>query len=158
MIIREMSTYDVDKVKELATITWKATYSLLIPLEIQRKTLNEAYSKEVMEERFENSVMLIAEINQEIVGYAFFSQRENKSIVHLESLYVHPDVQKRGIGQQLYQTGLDYFPKAKRITLHILKGNKSISFYKKLKFEIESEISNKFNGHPVIFIKMRKGI
>ena len=158
MIIREMSTNDVDKVKELATITWKATYSLLIPLEIQRKTLNEAYSKEVMKQRFDNSVMLIAEINQEIVGYAFFSQGKNISIVHLESLYVHPDIQKRGIGKQLYHAGLDYYPKAKRITLHILKGNKSLSFYKKLKFEIESEIENKFNGHPVIFIQMGKGV
>ncbi|WP_179107234.1 GNAT family N-acetyltransferase [Sediminibacillus massiliensis] len=158
MLIRELERKDLSAIKELAAITWKDTYQALIPLHIQKKTLKQAYSAAAMNKRFENSLMLVAVVQNEIKGYAFLSQ-EKYGRVHLEALYVHPYSQRKGIGKELIETGIGYFPSIKRITLNILKGNENLSFYEKMGFvAMKEESSVEFSGYPVKFIHMSKKI
>ncbi|RWZ54585.1 N-acetyltransferase [Halobacillus fulvus] len=156
MKIREMNINDVEEVKELARITWLDTYNSILPLHVQKQTLDEAYSQETMDERFRTSHMLVAVDNEKIAGYAFFSYKEAAKVLHLESLYVRPDVQQNGIGKALFDAGVAHFPLAKRMTLYILKGNESLPFYQKLEFEYEKEVENSFSGYPVTFMRMGK--
>ena len=67
-------------------ITWKETYSSFIPKEIQDKVLKDAYSDKEMEDRFKSCVCLVAEIHNEIIGYAFFTGEQSVDDVFLESL------------------------------------------------------------------------
>ncbi|MFC4620048.1 GNAT family N-acetyltransferase [Camelliibacillus cellulosilyticus] len=153
--IRKMREEDIDRVREIAKVTWKATYSELIPLDIQEKTLKEAYSDDMMRKRFETSLLFVAEDDGVIAGYAFYSSEQPKEI-YLESIYIHPDHQGKGIGKKLYEAGPDTFKQAKRMMLTVYKGNDSIHFYEKLGFVAKGEIKSDFSGHPIVFIKMEK--
>ncbi|MEI5907696.1 GNAT family N-acetyltransferase [Bacillus spongiae] len=155
MEIRKMEESDIESVKDIATFTWKDTYSSFIPIDIQEKTLKEAYSKENMKKRFKTSVMLVAEEAGEMKGYAFFSN-ENKSEIYLESIYVHPSQQGKGIGKKLYHTGINHYDNPTSISLIVYKGNPNLSFYEKEGFKPIEEIEGDFCGHPVAFIKMTK--
>lgn len=158
MIIREMNYSDIERVRAIAAHTWKDTYSSFIPEDIQDKTLKEAYSQETMDKRFNSSITLVAESNEEIMGYAFFSGNLTSKEVFLESLYVHPSHQGKGVGKQLYLTGLKKFEKPTSISLTVYKGNPNISFYEKQGFNAIKENKGDFNGHPVVFILMKRDL
>ena len=130
-MIREMNLSDVESVKNIAAHTWKDTYSTFIPNEIQERVLKDAYSVETMNKRFESSLTLVAENKEEIMGYAFFSGDLDSKDVHLESLYVHPKHQGKGIGKQLLLTGISKFNAPNTVSLSVYKGNPNISFLSK---------------------------
>lgn len=74
----------------------------------------------------------------------------------LESLYVHPNHQGKGIGKQLLLTGLKRFDDPETISLTVYKGNQNITFYEKEGFSIVKENEGDFFCHPVIFTIMKK--
>ena len=49
--VRDMNRLDIDSIREIAAVTWKKTYSEIIPEEIQAKVLNDAYSDGEMDKR-----------------------------------------------------------------------------------------------------------
>lgn len=156
MKIREMTYSDIQQVREIAFATWRDTYSSFIPTEIQDKVLEDAYSDEQMNNRFKNSLNLVYESNGTILGYAFFSGNLLNNDIFLESLYIHPEHQGKGIGKQLMQAGVAKYYDPKTITLVVYKGNTSVSFYEKNGFSITKENNGDFFGHPVVFIAMKK--
>jgi ribosomal protein S18 acetylase RimI-like enzyme len=156
MIIREMTNLDIQQIREIAFDTWRDTYSSFIPTEIQNQVLADAYSDEEMNHRFNNSLNLVFESNGAILGYAFFSGDLFNPDIYLESLYIHPDHQGKGIGKQLMQAGVAKYRNPKAITLVVYKGNTSISFYEKVGFSVIKENNGDFFGHPVVFIVMKK--
>lgn len=156
MLIREMNTSDIESVRLIAADTWRNTYSSFIPAEIQEKILTEAYSSEIMEHRFKSSITLVAEYDGKIAGYAFLSGNRLSEDVYLESLYVHPHHQGKGVGKQLILAGLSMFNEPHTVTLTVYKGNSNITFYEKQGFKVLKEKEGDFKGHPVTFILMRK--
>ncbi|MDR4315297.1 GCN5-related N-acetyltransferase [Niallia circulans] len=102
--VRDMNRSDIDSIREIAAVTWKKTYSEIIPEEIQAKVLNDAYSDGEMDKRLNSFLMLVAESKDEITGYAFFSGDLYKKDIYLESLYIHPNFQGQGISRQLLNT------------------------------------------------------
>ncbi|WP_377890448.1 GNAT family N-acetyltransferase [Alkalihalobacillus sp. R86527] len=151
-----MKDTDIERVKEIANLTWKNTYQSFIPLDIQEKTLKEAHSEETMMNRFEKSMMLVAEEDEKITGYAFFSNGATNKEIFLESIYVHPSYQEKGIGKDLYLSGIERYENPTSISLTVYKGNKNITFYDKEGFNVINESKGDFCGHPVTFIKMTK--
>ena len=158
MIIREMNISDIQKVRNIAFDTWRDTYSSFIPEAIQDKVLGEAYSDEAMDERFKSSIKLVAENNDEILGYAFFYSKDSGKNVFLESLYVHPKHQRKSAGKHLFHNGLERFRESETISLTVYKGNPSISFYKKEGFAIEKELNGDFFDYPIVFTLMKKNV
>ncbi|AWE07634.1 hypothetical protein DCE79_09670 [Lysinibacillus sp. 2017] len=156
MIIRDMNLSDIEKIRAIAIETWKDTYSSFIPEVIQNKVLQDAYSDEEMDNRFKTSLNLVIESNQEIMGYAFFSGDLLNNEVLLESLYIHPNHQGKGIGKQLMKAGISKYKNPKTMSLIVYKGNASISFYEKIGFKIVKENNGDFFGHPIVFIVMKK--
>ncbi|MGX2959712.1 N-acetyltransferase family protein [Peribacillus sp. JNUCC 23] len=158
MIIREMSLTDVESVRAIADAAWRDTYSRFIPADIQEKVLKDAYSNEEMNNRFKSSLNLVAENNEEIMGYAFFSGDLSDKNVFLESLYVHPNHQGKGIGKQLLLIGLANFKDPTTLSLTVYKGNPNISYYEREGFEVVKENKGEFYGHPVVFTMMKKNL
>jgi ribosomal protein S18 acetylase RimI-like enzyme len=153
-----MNFTDIESVRKIAEHTWKDTYSTFIPDEIQERVLKDAYSEDKMKKRFSSSLNLVAEINGEITGYAFFSGDLTSKDVYLESLYVHPDHQGKRIGKQLLLTGISKFTQPQTISLSVYKGNSNISFYEKEGFKVVKENKGSFYEHPMVFILMEKSL
>ncbi|PAE13933.1 hypothetical protein CHI02_02190 [Niallia circulans] len=156
--VRDMNRSDVDSIREIAAVTWKKTYSEIIPEEIQAKVLNDAYSDGEMDKRLNSSLTLVAESKDEIIGYAFFSGDLYKKDIYLESLYIHPNFQGQGIGRQLLNIGVNKFSNPWTLSLTVYKGNPNISFYEKEGFKITKENNGDFYGHPMIFTVMTKDL
>jgi len=156
MLIREMNHLDIGIVRDIAALTWKDTYSNFIPENIQDRVIKEAYSDETMGKRFRTSLNLIAENEGEITGYAFFSGDLSKKDVFLESLYIHPDHQRKGVGKKLLTGGLERFEYPETISLTVYKGNPNITFYERENFKVVKENKGDFFGHPVVFTVMKK--
>ncbi len=156
MIIRDMNKEDIGRVRAIAKDTWRDTYSSFIPEEIQDKVLAEAYSQGEMSNRFESCSNLVAEEDGEIMGYAFLTDKKQENHLFVESLYIHPIYQGRGIGRQLLQKGVAMYPLATVLSLTVYKGNPNISFYEKEGFKAVKENKGSFFEHPVSFILMEK--
>jgi ribosomal protein S18 acetylase RimI-like enzyme len=157
MVIREMKIEDIESIRSIAEHAWKDTYSSFIPVEIQEKVLKEAYSQEKMNERFRTYLMLVAENNYtEIMGYAFFSGDLDSNEAYLESLYIHPKHQGKGIGNALLLIGVSKFKNATSVSLSVYGGNPNISFYERQGFAFVKENKGEFFGHPMVFIEMKK--
>ena len=156
MIVRDMTYSDIQQIREIAFVTWRDTYSSFIPPEIQDLVLADAYSDGEMNQRLSNSLNLVLESDGVILGYAFFSGDLVSDNIFLESLYIHPKQQGKGIGKHLMQAGIANYQHPKTITLVVYKGNTSISFYEKMGFRIIKENNGNFFGHPVGFIVMKK--
>lgn len=135
-----MQQDDTKQVKQIAAVTWKDTYSHIMPIEIQEKTLHEAYDDYTMEKRFASSTLFVAEGEGEIAGYAFFSSKNTEGKVLLESVYVHPNHQQKGIGTKLINEGIEKLQPT-LLCLHVLQGNeKSIAYYRSKGFQEEGTI------------------
>jgi ribosomal protein S18 acetylase RimI-like enzyme len=158
MVIREMYKSDIERVRGIAFDTWRDTYSKFIPEDIQDRVLMDAYSNEKMDNRFKSSLNLVAENNEEIIGYAFFSGNFIDKDVYLESLYVHPNHQGKGLGKQLLLTGLGKFKSPTTLSLTVYQGNPNISFYEKEGFKLIGEKKGDFFGHPIVFTRMEKNL
>ncbi|MCM3711758.1 GNAT family N-acetyltransferase [Sporosarcina luteola] len=158
MVIREMDLSDVERVRAIALATWRNTYSGFIPEEIQDKVLKDAYSIEAMNNRFSSSLNLVAENGEEIMGYAFFSGNLSDKDVFLESLYIHPNHQGKGLGKLLLLTGLEQFKEPATLSLTVYKVNPNISFYEREGFEVMKENKGEFYGHPVVFTLMKRNL
>ncbi|NHM33882.1 GNAT family N-acetyltransferase [Neobacillus terrae] len=158
MFIREMSQSDIESVREIAAATWRDTYSTFIPEEIQDKVLKDAYSNDEMDNRFKSYTNLVAESNKEIIGYAFFSGDLSHKDAFLESLYVHPNHQGKGVGKELLLRALQKFKEPSTLTLTVYKGNPNISFYEGQGFKVIKENKGDFFGHPVVFTIMKKDL
>lgn len=158
MIIREMRASDAKSIRAIAKDAWRATYSSFIPEEIQNQVLEEAYSESEMTNRFQNFSNLVAEENGQILGYAFLTDKKSDKQLFLESLYIHPSFQGRGIGRRLLHKGISMFPKATAVSLTVYKGNPNLTFYEKEGFKVMNENRGDFFGHPVTFILMEKVI
>ncbi|WP_342541780.1 GNAT family N-acetyltransferase [Paenisporosarcina sp. FSL H8-0542] len=158
MIIREMNISDIERVRAIAVATWRDTYSRFIPYEIQDKVLQDAYSNVEMNNRFKSSLNLVAENNEEIMGYAFFSGNLSEKDVFLESLYVHPNHQGKRIGKQLLLSGIAKYKEPTSLSLTVYKGNSNISFYENEGFQVIKENKGEFFGHPVVFTLMKKNL
>lgn len=151
-----MNKSDIEQIREIANAAWKDTYSNFIPVDIQDKVLSEAYSDEEMENRFNSSLNLVVESDRDILGYAFFKYKQQNKELFLESLYIHPNHQGKGIGKQLLLTGIERHEDVVTLVLTVYKGNQNITFYEKQGFEVVKENEGNFFEHPVVFIVMKK--
>jgi ribosomal protein S18 acetylase RimI-like enzyme len=77
---------------------------------------------------------LVAKDGEKIVGLIRLIKREN--VNQLQSIYILPEYQRKGIGIKLWKEGLKWFVERKPIIVHVATYNtQAISFYSKLKFK-----------------------
>lgn len=153
--IRNMNKEDINQVQTVAKTSWNSTYEGIIPLELQERFLNTAYSDEMMVKRLNGSSLYVAEIGGEIVGFANFSPvRENRE-VELGAIYLLPEYQGKGIGTALLQEGIKNVNGAKSVKISVEKENKSgTNFYHAKGFEVLSEFDDNLEGHITKMLRM----
>ncbi|MEW4194201.1 GNAT family N-acetyltransferase [Bacillus altitudinis] len=154
--IRKMKPVDIKQVQDVAITTWKATYEGIIPLEIQENFLKFAYNNERMKQRLERSIILVAEVNDKVVGFANFSpiNKEDRK-VELSAIYLYPEQQGKGIGSALLQEGIKVLDNVNEIYINVEKDNKiGRIFYEAKGFEVVKEFDDDFDGHILKTVRM----
>lgn len=92
-LIREMVKEDTKQVQDVAKKSWNATYEGIIPNEIQENFLKSAYNDEMMEWRLRNSLMMVAEADNTITGFANFTPVNEQGHTELSAIYLLPEYQ-----------------------------------------------------------------
>lgn len=150
-----MITGDIEQVQAVAKESWHATYEGIIPREIQQNFLNGAYSDEMMERRMEHSLMLVAEAENTIAGFANFTPVNQQGQTELSAIYLLPQYQGEGIGSALLNTGVKKLENLKEIQLDVEKENIiGTAFYKAKGFKIVDEYDDDFDGHILKTVRM----
>src|SRR5699024_10955033 len=103
-IIRKMKKEDTKQVQDVAKKCWEATYDQIIPRNIQESFLKAAYSDEMVERRRQESFIFVAEMENDVVGFANFTPVNDEGQSKLGAIYIHPNSQNKGIGTALLQT------------------------------------------------------
>ncbi len=146
VFIRPMRKKDISAVQKIARISWYDTYENLIPLDIQNRFLNSAYSDDALINRLNHSHLFIAEVTGKIVGFANFSPVKDGKI-ELGAMYLEPDYQGKGIGTSLLAKGIELIG-VKQVIVYVEKDNKKgMNFYHAKGFEFVSEKEEEFGGH-----------
>ena len=154
-VVREMVKEDTKQVQYAAKKSWNATYKGIIPVEIQENFLNGAYSDEMMERRLEHSLMLVAEVENIIAGFANFTPVNEQRQTELSAIYLLPEYQGKGIGSSLLNTGIEKLKDVKEIHLDVEKENTiGTTFYKAKGFRTVDEYDDNFDGHILKTVRM----
>lgn len=155
LIIRKMIERDIKSVQYVAEESWHDTYHHIIPLEIQQKFISNAYSEPMLLRRMKYSLMLVAEKDKEIVGFANFSYVNDQHESELSAIYLLPKYQGKGIGSALLNSGCHQLKNSKKIYVNVEKANKmGIQFYEKKGFEKLSSFEENLLGHVLHTVRM----
>jgi ribosomal protein S18 acetylase RimI-like enzyme len=156
MHIRKATLTDISDIQRIARVTWNHTYEGIISKEAQDDFLKNTYSQESMVQRVQSSLLLVAEVENKVVGFANFStvNPENNSAT-LGAIYIYPRFQNRKIGSLLLEKGLKELSGATIIIVDVEKDNNiGKTFYDSKGFIVEREYTEEFFGHKINTIQM----
>ncbi|WP_370044533.1 N-acetyltransferase family protein [Lysinibacillus sp. RC79] len=141
-------------VQEIAKKSWHHTYEGIIPHEIQNRFLQVAYSRDRLLDRIENSLFLVAILDESIVGFANFSNVVDGE-AELYSIYLLPETQGKGIGTALLQEGIKMLPDLTSLLVCVEKENTiGMNFYQAKGFKKIEEFDELFDGHLLKTVKL----
>ena len=145
MITRIATIADVQRIREIAEITWPVTYSDIITSEQIDFMLNWMYDISTISNAINSSNQdFIVLINEgKTIGFSGIEHNyENQFITRIHKLYVLPDKQGLGCGKALLNFVISEAKKNASTLLHlnVNKQNPAVQFYVKCGFEIEKEV------------------
>lgn len=142
LAIRPLVESDIDSLVRLAHEIWHAHYPGIISREQIDYMLAQRYSPENIRASLETSCWLTAWQGQTMAGFAQAFSDDVPSTWKLDKLYVHPDHQRKGVGQALLGrvTQQAHNASAARLILRVNKHNAAaLSAYAKYGFSIYDE-------------------
>lgn len=155
IIIRTMSEADTKQVQQVAKTSWNATYEGIIPSAIQESFLNSAYSDEMMRRRMDHSLMLVAESEGNIVGFANYSKVRDGGKVELAAIYLYPECQGKGFGTELLNEGIARLKGMNELYINVERDNLiGRTFYEAKGFKVIEEFDEDFDGHLLKNVRM----
>lgn len=134
--IREAKIEDIKAISTIKVSGWQTAYKNIIDQEfLDNMSVESTIEKNIR--NFENSNYLVAELDNEVVGYCKYDFLYNGEIgenidCELHGLYVKPDKKRNGIGKKLIKFLMEKFKKANKtkMILWCLKENyPSRAFY-----------------------------
>ncbi len=143
MIIRLALPDDAKNIQKVFYKTWLETYPNK-DLGITREDVEEIYKDRHDENKIKtfkdkilnmpnNSKLLVAEHEDNLIGVCRIFLRDDFN--QLQSIYILPEYQGKGVGRMFWSECLKYFDKNKKIIVHVATYNtQAINFYKKLGF------------------------
>jgi ribosomal protein S18 acetylase RimI-like enzyme len=145
MFIRTAGGRDVEAIRTLLTETWHATYDAIYGSQRVAEITADWFSKEALAKRLDmpRSEFLVADDGSRLGGVAFASADATGKTVTLHQLYVHPEMQGRGIGGLLLDEVLESFFEAQKIRLEVEEANeRAVAFYTAWGFEPAGRTEN----------------
>lgn len=152
VIISHASPEDARDIQHLLYTTWVATYPnkelgiTVEDVEEQNKIRLTEERIKLAAERIKNlpdtELYLVAKTDGKVIGVCRFVKHPDKN--QLQTLYVLPEFQGKGIGTRLWEEGKVFFDTTKDTSVHVATYNtNAINFYKKLGFlETGKEFTN----------------
>ena len=160
MIIEKAKLSEINQIKELLSKTWKATYSQYYSEEVINKITDNWHSIELLSKQAtdQDVYFATAKIDSKIVG--IITVKKDTSIsIFINRLYIDPDYQKRGIGSQLLDSAIKYFPHTKIIKVDCEKQNTNACFfYNKKGFKAKREKRELVEGVMMKTIEYEKQV
>ena len=142
VIVRFATTEDVNSIGFLAHQIWPATYGEIIAPEQLQYMLQMMYSPAALHQQMQQQhVFLIAELDEEPVGFASFSKIGEPGIFKLHKIYVHTTIQGKGMGRALLNAVVEEIQArdAQSLQLNVNRHNKARAFYERLGFAVIRE-------------------
>lgn len=153
--IRKMNEGDIEQVQSVARSSWRTTYKGIIPDSIQENFVATAYSSEMLLKRLNETLFLVGEEADRIIGFANFTPLKDERKVELGAIYLYEDYQGKGIGTDLLKAGIQHLNNVKKVYVNVEKENLAgVHFYKSKGFIIETEYEDLFDGHILQTVRM----
>lgn len=140
MLIRKCEKEDIEKI-----------------LEIEQKSFEYPYSREIFEDYISNEFFLLAEEDSKIIGYILAERREEDGVI--VSIAVSPDNRLQGIGTSL-MGAIQKKMNVRRFFLIVRESNRGAQiFYDNLGFSKITKIDNYYqNDEDGILMQKKKKI
>ncbi|MEF3353906.1 GNAT family N-acetyltransferase [Paenibacillus sp. GYB006] len=159
LTIRFVSNDDIPHIQAIARETWIFTYGDIYPMEYIHHFLSKAYSYGNLSRSVERDLQsakrnfLIAEFNNEVVGYAQ-TRQVNEEDYELLRIYIRPGYHKQGIGNEFIQEFVQVLKPIKKMFAWVAKDNHiGRAFYEKRGFKEVEEKVETIDGNSKIQIK-----
>ena len=157
MRLERMKEEHIKAIQHIARTTWAYTYEGIIPEHIQCNFLNHAYSDEMMQRRLKTHLFVV-HVENEVIGFANYSNVKENGAVELAAIYILPSHQGKGVGSLLLKEG-ENLQGALFIECNVEKENRiGLNFYLAKGFQQVDEFEDLFDGHPLQTIRLRKEI
>ena len=157
--IERANVEDVPEIKQVLSETWRATYSSLLSQATINTVTSVWHSPDQLAAEIQNPRIFFGVAKTDdgaIIGLTTVGQITDDAVV-LSRLYVHPQYQRQGIGNQLLQAGITAFPIARTIRLEVEENNHSAyTFYHKHGFRETESKEERVEGDVIKVIVMEK--
>ncbi|BBD90848.1 GNAT family N-acetyltransferase [Staphylococcus caprae] len=153
--VRQATENDVVAIRDVATKAWYNTYLNIYAASTVNELLAASYNETHLKKRLTEQLFLVAEEDEEIIGFANFIYGEE---LYLAAHYVRPESQHKGYGTSLLTEGLNQF-KGQYDTVYLEvdnKNNHGIDYYKENGFEIVRSYQPEMYGETMDLALMKK--
>jgi diamine N-acetyltransferase len=163
LVIRFADLDDIPTIGYLAQQIWPVTYGAILPQGQLEYMLEMMYSPESLNNQItkQHHRFLMAELDEEAVGFASFGALEDEGVYKLHKIYVLPQTQGLGVGRAL----LDFVTEqileegASALRLYVNRYNKAKDFYEKQGFSVTREVDTEIgNGFRMTDFEMEKPV
>lgn len=149
MEIRRADSADIDAIERVAEATWNTDYPGILNREAIEEGVEEWYDPGRLESELEeeDAVVLVAEIDDEVVGFAHAVRQQRTGFIL--RVYTHPEARGEGVGSELLSHARDALIKrgVDSIRAMVLAGNEpGNAFYESFGFEKVGEDETVIGG------------
>lgn len=141
--IRPAEAEDLFTIGFLAQQIWPSTYRDILKQDQLDYMMNLFYSPESMKRQLveEGHLFLIAEDEEEPVGFADYSLIAEPGVYKLNKIYVLPELQGKGVGKAMLDFILGEIKSldATELQLNVNRHNKARVFYERMGFNVIRE-------------------
>jgi GNAT superfamily N-acetyltransferase len=142
LIIRNATTEDINTIGFLAHQVWPKAYGDILSAEQLQYMLEMIYSPVSLRKQMQqHHIFLIAELDEEPVGFASYSVTNEPNVYKLHKIYVRTDIQGKGLGKALIDAVIAAIKplRASALLLNVNRHNKAKTFYEKYGFAVIKE-------------------
>jgi GNAT superfamily N-acetyltransferase len=141
LVIRKADEDDINTIGYLAQVIWPETYADILSAEQIDYMMKLFYSPAALAKQMKKHSFLVAELDEEAVGFASYSVTQQPGIYRLHKLYVQPGMKGRGIGSALIRFILEALEPVHitALELNVNRYNSARLFYEKLGFKVVRE-------------------
>ena len=141
--IKPADIADLETIHRLAHEIWPSAYLEILGRQQLDYMLEKIYSLNSLKSQLtvlKHHFIILAE-DSSPVGFASYSQHDNKAVCHLHKIYILPSLQGKHLGKQLlsYIISETKNAGATSLQLNVNRNNKALHFYEKQGFTIIRE-------------------
>jgi ribosomal protein S18 acetylase RimI-like enzyme len=154
-MIRRAFVEDIPAIQAVARIAWEDTYQDIMRPQTRSQFLEEFYSTDALAKAISLSVggIWVAERDRSVVGFLQVVAMLDKPGLELSRLYVLPERQRQGVGQDLLRFVLSQYPKQPFWALVEKDDKSAMGFYGKNAFQKKRELILNLYGEDLCFVE-----